>query len=244
MQDKAKPDNRLTGISRLVKRIQSGERSAEGEFVQMMQTYLSDSKVRKALHEQIGKDAHKLSLGVDELIEEVRQDTLRRCLERARRDPDTADPNKSPAWDVRSDGESATLALTSMLRTEAGEIISRHLGTSKKGSPRTKGLKTAPAKWEQRTAAQQDLASDESSTLRQAEIEGVSTEAHDQRLDVEVLLDRLSRHDARYVPIARGLMSGMTRKEIARDIGASERTVGTLIARMRAIAPLTQMEAD
>lgn len=232
----------LSGIGKLVERIQQGDQSAETRFLEKIQMYLTDGRVKDALYTALGGEAHKLSLSLSELVEEIRQDTMRRCLERARRSPGGKSNDKEPIWSVGADGQSATLIRDSMLKTEAGAVVDRHLGHTKKG-PRAKGLKTAPAKWDQQNAEEQDLASDEMSTLQQAETEAATLDGHDQSLDLESLFERLSQYDDRYVLIARGLMEGLTHEQLAGQIGVSERTVRTLITRMRAIAPFKEMLA-
>ena len=198
-----KHDSNASGLSDLITSYIDFPEKTGNELAKKILEILTRHSVRNKISKAAGGYRTQISIGLDHLVEEVRQETVINCLEQFLK----------PDYDVMLDEQSAKY-VHNAAQFAAYALVDRHLGSvTKDGKERTKRLSTTPYKWGESPEE------DEQNTPAVS----FSNDASHEML--ELALEKTKATDTSLHQCLSLLQKGYTQVEVAEIMGISDRTV-------------------
>ncbi|SNC59322.1 RNA polymerase sigma factor, sigma-70 family [Marinobacter sp. es.048] len=209
-----------TGLSELVESYIASPEKTGDELAGKLINLITDYSVKSHIRRQAGPYLQNISISIEDLVEEVRQEAVIKFLEHVRKN----------GLDVRSDGETAAYVFK-VVRDAAKELVNRHLGTKRKeDGTRSKNLTGSPLKWDN---DEKDTPDAEALRTSGAEIDYANRDPALAETDLDRLLGEVRTSDPNLYNCLQLLLAGYTQKEVAELMDVDERTIRNRISALR-----------
>lgn len=198
-----KHDSNASGLSDLITSYIDFPEKTGNELAKKILEVLTRQSIRNKISKAAGSYRTQISIGLDHLVEEVRQETVINCL----------DQFLKPDYEVMLDEQSARF-IQNAAQYAAYALVDCHLGSvTKDGKERTKRLSSEPYKW--------GMSPEEDE--RNAPVANISSDPSHEML--ELVLEKAMTTDTSLHQCLSLLQKGYTQVEVAEIMGVSDRTV-------------------
>lgn len=214
-------DTPLTGLCDLINHYKAEPDKTGNLLATRMCGLLTHHAVRNKIAKAAGGYASQISISLDDLVDEVRQEAVVACMAGL----------VDPKFEVRSDEKSAQYIFNAALFA-AYSLVDRHLGSKTGGGTgRSKGLSTSPLKWDSEDKDKKGCAA-----TRAAEDKLKWFDPALSPSDIDEYMDRIQESDLKIHRCLSLLLDGYTQIEAAKIMGISDRTVRNYLEKARLFA--------
>lgn len=208
------------GLSNLITTYQSEPERTGNELAGKLMELITDNSVKNHITRAAGPHQYQISISIEDLIEEVRQEAMAKCLTKFR----------SPGFQVLTDGESAAYVFR-VVKSASNALVDRHLGTRRpNGQGRTKDLSSSPFKW---GTEETDTAGAAAVQEADAEVDSLNLDPAYSEHDIGRFLEDLRTSDVKLYDCLQLVLQGYSQKEMADKLGIDDRAVRYRIAKAK-----------
>lgn len=202
----------ISGLSNLIDTYKAEPEETGNTLARFLIKLLTHGAVKNKIVAAAGPEAHHISMSLNHLVEEVRQDAIATCLTKFR----------NPDFSVLTDAQSAKYVFNAV-KHAAHALVDRHLGSKRAdGKGRSKGLSNFPFKWH---TEEEDPTGYAAVTSAEADVVNSDPALVLVQSQIGAYLDSIQHSNEKLHLCMTLYLDGFTQTEIAAVIGVDERTI-------------------